>query len=144
DIVKIMLLLKIIGLAQGFSGIQKETIERLVFFYNEDILPVVYDQGSLGASGDLAPLAHLSLPLIGLGLVWHEGQQYKTSDVLAKYDLQALTLGAKEGLALLNGTQFMSSYAVYCMMEANQLMNWADTISAVSLEAFDGKIEPFS
>lgn len=144
EIVKIMLLLKIIGLAQGYSGIQKETIERLVFFYNENILPVVYDQGSLGASGDLAPLAHLSLPLIGQGLVWHEGSKYPSSEILNKFNLKALTLGAKEGLALLNGTQFMSSYAVYCMLEANKLMNWADTISAVSLEAFDGKIEPFS
>jgi histidine ammonia-lyase len=144
EIVKIMLLLKIIGLAQGFSGIQKETIERLVFFYNENILPVVYDQGSLGASGDLAPLAHLSLPLIGQGLVWHEGKQYPSTAILQKFNLSPLTLGAKEGLALLNGTQFMSSYAVYCMLEAHKLMDWADTISAVSLEAFDGKIEPFS
>ncbi len=144
EIVKIMLLLKIIGLAQGFSGIQEATIQRLVFFYNEDILPVVYDQGSLGASGDLAPLAHLSLPLIGQGLVWHKGEQQQSAAVLQAYGLTPLTLGAKEGLALLNGTQFMSSYAVYNMIESKKLLEWADMIGAMSLDAFDGKIEPFS
>lgn len=144
EIVKIMLLLKIIGLGQGFSGIHEDTINRLVFFYNEDILPVVYDQGSLGASGDLAPLAHLSLPLIGQGKVWHKGEQKQSIDVLKAYNLEPLTLKAKEGLALLNGTQFMSSYAVYNMIESQKLMQWADYIAAMSLDAFDGKIEPFS
>lgn len=144
EIVKIMLLLKIIGLGQGFSGIQEATIQRLVFFYNEDILPVIYDQGSLGASGDLAPLAHLSLPLIGQGLVWFRGEQKPSAEVLQLLGMDALTLGAKEGLALLNGTQFMSSYAVYTMLESKKLNEWADLIAAMSLDAFDGKIEPFS
>lgn len=144
EIVKIMLLLKIVGLGQGFSGIHEDTINRLVFFYNEDILPVVYDQGSLGASGDLAPLAHLSLPLIGQGLVWYKGEQKQSIEVLKAYNLEPLTLKAKEGLALLNGTQFMSSYAVYNMIESQKLMQWADYIAAMSLDAFDGKIEPFS
>ncbi|OJV55941.1 MAG: histidine ammonia-lyase [Bacteroidetes bacterium 43-16] len=144
EIVKIMLLLKIIGLGQGFSGIHEDTINRLVFFYNEDILPVVYDQGSLGASGDLAPLAHLSLPLIGQGMVWHKGEQKQSIEVLKAYNLEPLTLKAKEGLALLNGTQFMSSYAVHNMIESHKLMQWADLIAAMSLDGFDGKIEPFS
>lgn len=144
EIVKIMLLLKILGLGQGFSGIQEATIQRLVHFYNEDILPVVYEQGSLGASGDLAPLAHLSLPLIGQGLVWYKGVQRPSIEVLSELGLEPLSLGAKEGLALLNGTQFMSSYAVYNMMHSHALIQWADIIGAMSLEAFDGKVEPFA
>ncbi|RQO30469.1 histidine ammonia-lyase [Taibaiella sp. KBW10] len=144
EIVKIMLLLKIMGLGQGFSGIHEETIQRLVFFYNHDILPVVYEQGSLGASGDLAPLAHLSLTLIGQGLVWYKGQKQQAIEVLNELGLTPLTLKAKEGLALLNGTQFMSSYAVHSMLESLKLQDWADMIAAMSLDAFDGKVEPFA
>jgi len=143
-IVKIMLLLKIRGLAQGFSGIHEDTIQRLVYFYNENILPVVYEQGSLGASGDLAPLAHLSLPLLGLGEVKADGRKIASAEALKQNNLEALRLHAKEGLALLNGTQFMSSYATWALLQANRLQRWADVIAALSLEAFDGKSEPFS
>jgi histidine ammonia-lyase len=144
DIVKLMLLLKIRGLAQGFSGIHEDTLQRLVYFYNENILPVVYEQGSLGASGDLAPLAHLSLPLLGKGTVNWQGRQWAISEVLQQQQKDALHLHAKEGLALLNGTQFMSSYACWALLQAGRLQRWADVIAALSLEAFDGKAEPFS
>lgn len=144
DIVKVMLLLKIRGLAQGFSGIHRDTIQRLVYFYNENILPVVYEQGSLGASGDLAPLAHLSLPLLGLGEVKINGQRTPSKAALNSTNIDALKLHAKEGLALLNGTQFMSSYATWALLQAGRLQRWADVIAALSLEAFDGKSEPFS
>lgn len=144
EIVKLMLLLKIRGLAQGFSGIHEDTIQRLVYFYNENILPVVYEQGSLGASGDLAPLAHLSLPLLGKGTVNWKGQKRQTPEVLQQQQIAALHLHAKEGLALLNGTQFMSSYASWALLQAGRLQRWADVIAALSLEAFDGKAEPFS
>lgn len=143
-IVKLMLLLKIRGLAQGFSGIHEDTIQRLVYFYNENILPVVFEQGSLGASGDLAPLAHLSLPLLGKGLVNWAGKKRVTEEVLQALQQNALHLHAKEGLALLNGTQFMSSYASWALLQAGRLQRWADVIAALSLEAFDGKGEPFS
>ncbi|WP_118949853.1 histidine ammonia-lyase [Taibaiella helva] len=143
-IVKLMLLLKIRGLAQGFSGIHEDTLQRLVAFYNEDILPVVYEQGSLGASGDLAPLAHLSLPLLGKGEVRWQNKKTASGAALAHYGLEALPLHAKEGLALLNGTQFMSSYASWALLQAGRLQRWADVIAALSLEAFDGKAEPFS
>ncbi len=144
DIVKLMLLLKIRGLAQGFSGIHEDTVQRLVYFYNSGILPVVYEQGSLGASGDLAPLAHLSLPLIGLGTAYESGEKRNGADILKQHKIMPLTLKAKEGLALLNGTQFMSSYAAWALIQAERLQLWADVIAALSLEAFDGKAEPFS
>lgn len=143
DIVRLMLLLKIRGLAQGFSGIHADTIERLVYFYNEGILPVVYEQGSLGASGDLAPLAHLSLPLIGKGAVRYKGALRDAAGVLEEKGLKGLPLHAKEGLALLNGTQFMGAYATWSLLASQRLEKWADIIAALSLEAFDGKAEPF-
>lgn len=144
EIVKIMLLLKIRGLAQGYSGIHEDTLERLIFFYNNDILPVVYQQGSLGASGDLAPLAHLSLPLLGKGEVNWSNKKFPSSEVLKHYDLEPITLHAKEGLALLNGTQFMSAYSVWCLIQAEALQTQSIAIAAISLEAFDGRSEPFS
>lgn len=144
EIVKLMLLLKIRGLAQGFSGIHQDTIQRLVYFYNENIIPVVYEQGSLGASGDLAPLAHLSLPLLGKGQVLYQGEKQASEKILKEKSLDALPLHAKEGLALLNGTQFMSGYASWALIQAKRLQRWADVIAALSLEAFDGKAEPFS
>jgi histidine ammonia-lyase len=143
DLVKCMLLLKIIGLAKGHSGIRLETIERLIFFFNEDILPVVFEQGSLGASGDLAPLAHLSLPLIGEGSVMYKNEVVSSLHVLKKYNLTPLELGAKEGLALLNGTQFMSAHATIGWIRSMQLWNNWMNISSVSLDAFDGRTEPF-
>jgi histidine ammonia-lyase len=143
EIVKLMLLLKIQGLSYGNSGVQLITVQRLVDFYNNNILPVVYDQGSLGASGDLAPLAHLSLPLIGLGEVNYEGKKQSTADVYKKLNWQPIQLKSKEGLALLNGTQFMSSYATYCLLKAFQISELADKIAALSLDGYDGRIEPF-
>jgi histidine ammonia-lyase len=143
ELVKCMLLLKIIGLAKGHSGIRLETIERLIFFFNEEILPIVYQLGSLGASGDLAPLAHLSLPLIGEGKVWHKNEILDSIEVLDKYGLTPLELGAKEGLALLNGTQFMSAHATIGWIRSMQLWeNWI-TISSISLDAYDSRMEPF-
>ena len=117
-IVKLMLFLKIQSLSYGFSGVQLQTVNRLIDFYNEDILPVVYQQGSLGASGDLAPLAHLSLPLLGLGEVYYKGKKVKSDQVLKELNWNPIFLNSKEGLALLNGTQFMSAYALHTLFKA--------------------------
>lgn len=144
QIVKLMLLLKIQSLSYGHSGVQLSTVERLVDFYNHDILPVIYTQGSLGASGDLAPLAHLSLPLLGMGEVYFQEKRQKSADVLKQLGWSPLTLQSKEGLALLNGTQFMSAYGVYCLLKAQRLSYFADVIGTISLEAFDGRKEPFN
>ncbi|MEZ4722630.1 MAG: histidine ammonia-lyase [Flavobacteriales bacterium] len=143
QIVRYMILLKIIGLSKGNSGIRLETINQLVEMYNAGITPVVYQQGSLGASGDLAPLAHLSLPLLGMGQVWYEGEIVEAGEALKAESLGSITLGAKEGLALLNGTQFMSSYATYLLYNLNHWVRNADLVAALSLDAFDGRIEPF-
>ncbi|MFN8324920.1 histidine ammonia-lyase [Flavobacterium sp.] len=144
EIVKIMLLLKIQSLSYGNSGVQLQTVERLVDFYNHDVLPVIYSQGSLGASGDLAPLAHLSLPLIGEGEVHHDGYRQPAMKVLQKFNWKPIVLQSKEGLALLNGTQFMSSYGCYVLLKAMKNSYLADVIAAISLEGFDGRIEPFN
>lgn len=144
EIVKIMLLLKIQSLSYGHSGVQLATVERLIEFYNNDILPVIYTQGSLGASGDLAPLAHLSLPLIGEGEVYMDGFRQPAKKILEKMSWQPIQMQSKEGLALLNGTQFMSAYGVYILLKSNKLSYLADLIGAVSLEGFDGRIEPFN
>ena len=143
EIVRLMLLLKIRSLSYGYSGVRMETVERLIDFYNNGILPVVYRQGSLGASGDLAPLAHLSLPLLGLGEVEHDGRRRPSAEVLEEFGWKPLELQSKEGLALLNGTQFMSAYGVQAVIDARHLSDWADRIGALSLDAFDGRIEPF-
>ena len=143
EIVKIMLLLKIQSLSYGHSGVQLQTVERLVDFYNNDILPVIYTQGSLGASGDLAPLAHLSLPLLGEGEVYFDGFRQPAKKVLEKMNWQPIVLQSKEGLALLNGTQFMSSYGCYILLKAMKFSYFSDVIAAISLEGFDGRIEPF-
>ena len=144
ELVKIMLLLKILGLSKGHSGVQLATVERLIFFYNNDIFPVIYQQGSLGASGDLAPLAHLSLPLFNEGEIVVDGQIYKASILKDKFGLEPIKLQSKEGLALLNGTQFMSSYALWSTLKATHLLKAANKIAALSLDAFDGRIEPFA
>jgi len=143
DIVKLMLLFKIQSLSYGHSGVQLETVNRLIDFYNHDILPIVYTQGSLGASGDLAPLAHLALPLIGKGKVVYNGKEILVSDVLNTFNWQPILLQSKEGLALLNGTQFMSAYGVYLLLKSYKLSYLADLIGSISLDAFDGRIEPF-
>lgn len=144
EVVKIMLLLKIKSLSFGHSGVQLQTVERLIDFYNNDVLPVVYTQGSLGASGDLAPLAHLCLPLIGEGEVYFEGFRQPANKVLEKMNWLPIQLQSKEGLALLNGTQFMSAYGCYTLLKAMKYSYLADVIAAISLEGFDGRIEPFN
>ncbi len=143
QIVKLMLLLKVQSLSYGHSGVQLATVERLIEMFNNNILPVVYQQGSLGASGDLAPLAHLCLPLLGLGEVEVEGMPIPTSEVMEQFGWEPISLQSKEGLALLNGTQFMSAYGVWSLLKSIRLSSQADKIAAVSLDAFDGRIEPF-
>lgn len=143
EIVKIMLLLKIQSLSYGHSGTQLITVQRLVDMFNADIIPVVYQQGSLGASGDLAPLAHMSLPLIGLGEVLYKGEVRPSAEVWKEFGWKAIKLQSKEGLALLNGTQFMSAHAVWSLIKCERLTAWGDVIGALSLDAYDGRIEPF-
>lgn len=143
SIIKLMLLLKIQSLSYGHSAIALQTVERLIDFYNHDILPVIYTQGSLGASGDLAPLAHLSLPLIGEGVVWYRNEKIDTQRLYQELGWQALRLQSKEGLALINGTQFMSAYGVYCLLKARKMTEWADVSAAISIDAFDCRIDPF-
>lgn len=143
EIVKLMLLLKVQSLSYGYSGVQLETVQHLISFYNSNALPVVYEMGSLGASGDLAPLAHLALPLIGLGEVSHEGKKLKGDEALRKLGLTPVEFKAKEGLALLNGTQFMSAYGVWSGLHAKRIIELANLIGALSLDSFDGRIEPF-
>ena len=144
DIVKIMLLLKIQSLSYGFSGCQLVTVNRLIDFFNNEIYPVVYMQGSLGASGDLVPLAHLSLPLVGLGEVEHKGIVMSGAEVLQKFDWQPIILASKEGLALLNGTQNMGAFAVWALLQSIRLSDWADKIAAMSLDAYYGLTAPFT
>jgi histidine ammonia-lyase len=143
EIVKIILLLKVQSLAFGHSGVQLRTVERLIDMFNKDVLPVVYQQGSLGASGDLSPLAHLSLPLIGEGEVYFDGKKRKSKSVLKGLSWSPIQLQSKEGLALLNGTQFMSAYGVWSLIKAQRLSYLSDMISSISLEAFDGRSECF-
>ena len=144
EIVRLMLLMKVQSLSYGNSGVQVQTIERLIDFYNKGVYPVVYQQGSLGASGDLAPLAHMCLPLLNEGEVYYRNKKYPASEINEKFGWKPIKLQSKEGLALLNGTQFMSSYAVYLLMKSRKLSWLADIIGAISLEAFDGRIEPFN
>ncbi len=143
-IVRLMLLLKVQSLSYGYSGVQLATVERLIYFFNHHIIPVVYQQGSLGASGDLAPLAHLCLPILGLGEVWLNEKKTAAAEVLQQHQLQPLTLQSKEGLALINGTQFMLAYGVHEIIKAKQLYHAANVIAALSIDAFDARIEPFA
>jgi histidine ammonia-lyase len=143
DVVKIMLLLKVQSLSYGHSGVQLKTIERLIEMFNKNILPVVFQQGSLGASGDLAPLAHLSLPLLGEGKVVMEGEEVNTESIMKANNWDVIELQSKEGLALLNGTQFMGAYGVWSLIKVQKLSYMADLIGAISLEAFDGRNESF-
>lgn len=143
EIVRLMLYLKIRSLAYGHSGIQLETVHRLIDLYNNKIYPVVYEFGSLGASGDLAPLAHLSLPLMGMGEVIHEGNRFTGKEINDKMGWEPLKLKPKEGLALLNGTQMMTAYGICCLIDGERIMKMANIIGALSLDAFDGRIDPF-
>src|SRR5512133_3591109 len=143
EIVRIMLLLKIHAMSLGMSGVQTETVQRLVDFFNEGLTPVIYEQGSLGASGDLAPLAHLVLPLLGMGEVFWKGQRYNSEAVLNKFGWKPVQLKSKEGLALLNGTQFMGAYGVYILEKAERLSLSSDLAAVISLESYDGRLDPF-
>ena len=143
DIVRLMLLFKIEALSQGYSAVQLSTVERLIDFFNHDLLPIVYTQGSLGASGDLAPLSHISLPLIGLGTLRVKGKKMPAAQVLAQFNWEPIALQAKEGIALINGTQFMLAYGFYNLMLAERALHWADLIAAMSIDAFDGSMQPF-
>jgi histidine ammonia-lyase len=134
ELVKRMILLKVLGLSHGHSGVQLETVERLIFFFNNDVLPVVYQQGSLGASGDLAPLAHLSLPLLGEGEVYVKGVKISSKEMNVQFGLEPIVLRSKEGLALLNGTQFMSSYASYAIANGRKLWKQFNEIAVISLD----------
>lgn len=143
-IVKIMILLKIKSLSLGHSGITMNTLNRLVYMFNNNILPVIYEMGSLGASGDLSPLAHLSLGLIGEGYVDYNGKRLKTKNVLNELGLEPIELASKEGLALLNGTQFMSAFAAYSLMKINHLYSWIEKVSAISIDAFNCSLDPYN
>ena len=143
DITKRILLLKAIGLSKGHSGVQIETIEQILFLYNENILPVIYEQGSLGASGDLAPLAHMSLSLIGEGEVMYKGSRRPTSEVFRELSRNPVSLQAKEGLALLNGTQFMSAFLSYSVAAGMDILDSANNIASISLDALGGLMAPF-
>jgi len=143
EIVLLMLFLKVQSLSYGYSGVQLQTVQRLVDMFNERVVPKIYEMGSLGASGDLVPLAHLSLPLIGLGEVHYLGKIYSGDEVLKILNWEPLHFKSKEGLALLNGTQFMSAYGTWCLIHAHRVAQLANIIGALSLDAFDGRIEPF-
>ncbi|SFQ17384.1 histidine ammonia-lyase [Parafilimonas terrae] len=143
-IVKLMLMLKVKSLSYGYSGVQIATVKRLMDMFNYDVLPVIYTQGSLGASGDLAPLSHLSLPLIGLGEVNYKGERRKVEGLWQELEWEVIRLQSKEGLALINGTQFMSAYGLYCLKKAEQLIKMADLICALSFDAFDCITEPLT
>lgn len=144
EIVKIMILLKVQSLSYGFSGSKLDTVERLIDFFNNDIYPIVYQQGSVGASGDLVPLAHMCLPLCGLGEVEYQGKIMTGEEMNKRMGWEPIRLGSKEGLALLNGTQNMSAHAVWSVFNAKRLIEWGDKIAAMSFEAYDGRIEPFT
>ncbi|MBS1622025.1 MAG: histidine ammonia-lyase [Bacteroidetes bacterium] len=143
DIAKIMLITKVHALAKGFSGVKLETLERIIWHIENNVIPVVPERGSVGASGDLAPLAHLFLPLIGLGKVFYKNKEQETSSVLKLFSVSPIQLGPKEGLALINGTQFILSYAVKCIQRMHNCLEAADIIGAMSLEALTGTKAPF-
>lgn len=137
DIVKLMIMLKIKSLSYGHSGVQIDTVKRLMDMYNNDMLPIIYTQGSLGASGDLSPLSHLSLPIIGEGEVKLAGEKMPAAEALQKLNWQPIELQSKEGLALINGTQFMSAYGLHNLIQAERLLKWANIIAAISFDAFN-------
>src|SRR5690606_29675058 len=143
ELSKLMLILKVHALSKGFSGVQLTTVERIIWHIQNDVIPVVPKQGSVGASGDLAPLSHLFLPLIGLGKVWKDGKSVDAASVLQEFGMEPIQLGAKEGLALINGTQFMAAHGVKAVVEMNRLMNNADLIATLMIEGLNGSIKPF-
>ena len=144
EIVKTMMLLKIQSLSKGYSGIALTTLKRLIYFFNHDILPIVYEQGSLGASGDLAPLAHMSLALIGEGFVSYKNKLISAEQIHIDLNIDPILLETKEGLALINGTQFMSAYAVHASLYVSRLFDHSTKISALSLDAYNCQLSPFN
>ncbi len=144
EISRLMLVLKIHALAQGFSGIRMKTLDRIDWMLQNDVIPVVPEQGSVGASGDLAPLSHLFLPLIGMGKVFFEGKIHKANVVLQQFDKAALSLGPKEGLALINGTQFMAAHGVKIVDRLHNLLTHASITGAMMIEGLMGSIKPFT
>jgi histidine ammonia-lyase len=143
DIVRILVLLKIISLSRGYSGVRVELVERLIRLYNEDALPIIYEQGSLGASGDLAPLSHLGLVVIGEGDVHFQGRRMPTIAALEELKLTPLVLQAKEGLAILNGTQFSTAHALWACLQFRRLMEFAHACATLSIEAFNCSPAPY-
>ena len=143
EIAKLMMVLKVHALAKGFSGISETTLERIIWHIENDVIPVVPSQGSVGASGDLAPLSHLFLPLIGLGKVNFQGKEISTATLFKKTDLQSLELGPKEGLALINGTQFIAAHAVKVVEKLQNCLAQADVIGAMMIEGLQGSVKPF-
>ena len=143
EVAKLMLITKVHALAQGYSGVQLETLQRITWHIENDVIPVVPEKGSVGASGDLAPLAHLFLPLIGLGEIFYKGKRYKAQEILNKFSLTPIQLGPKEGLALINGTQFILSFAIKAVQRMHNCLEAADIIGAMSLEALTGTKSPF-
>src|SRR5690606_12843690 len=143
DLSRVMMIAKIHALSKGFSGVSLTVIERLILMLEKDIIPVVPEQGSVGASGDLAPLAHLVLPLLGLGKVWQGEEIRDAASVLEENNLEALVLGPKEGLGLINGTQFILAHAILGLYKFEYLLNLADLTAALSLEAYRGSASPF-
>ncbi len=143
EVARLMLITKIHALSQGYSGVQVETLERMIWHLEQSVTPVVPEKGSVGASGDLAPLAHLFLPLIGQGEVWYKGVKYRSQEVLDRFGMKPIQLGPKEGLALINGTQFILSFAVKAVQRMHNCLEAADIIGAMSLEALTGTKAPF-
>lgn len=143
ELAKLMLILKVHALAKGFSGVQLTTVERIIWHIEKDVIPVVPKQGSVGASGDLAPLSHLFLSLIGLGKIHYQNEIRNTADVLVEFNLEPIKLGAKEGLALINGTQFMAAHAVKAVVEMSRVLETADLIATLMIEGLNGSIKPF-
>lgn len=143
EIAKLMLITKVHALARGYSGVQLTTLQRILWHIEEDVIPVVPEKGSVGASGDLAPLAHLFLPLIGLGEVFYQGRRYRSQEIMQQFNLPPIQLGPKEGLALINGTQFIVAFAVKAVQRMHYCLEAADIIGAMSLEALTGTKAPF-
>jgi histidine ammonia-lyase len=143
EIVKLMLALKVKSLSYGYSGVQNPTVQRLMDLHNNEVYPVIYTQGSLGASGDLSPLSHMSLPIIGMGEVNYNGKKYKGEELEELFGWKPVQLRSKEGLALINGTQFMSAYGLWCLIQSERLIRWADLIAAISFDAFNCNLQPF-
>lgn len=143
EIAKLMMILKVHSLAKGYSGISIEVLERIIWHINHDAIPIVPSQGSVGASGDLAPLSHLFLPLIGLGKISHKGEIKETNEILKRQDLSPLVLGAKEGLALINGTQFIAAHAIKVVEKFHQCLSHADIVGAMMIEGLQGSFKPF-